>query len=123
MLKSHLPKMPTGRTVVVGAGKAAGAMAAEIDALWPGQIEGLVVTRYGHSAPCDRIKVVEAGHPDPDEAGMLAARQIIDLVTGLTENDLVICLLSGGGGIISLNANPSERGTRRCYNSEPCALE
>src|SRR5713101_2911585 len=71
----RLPKPPRGRTVVVGAGKAAAAMAAAVEASWPGPIEGLVVTRYGHSAPCRHIEVIEAAHPVPDAAGREAARR------------------------------------------------
>src|SRR5919197_2997741 len=96
----HLPHPPRGRTVVVGAGKAAAAMAAAVEAHWPDPVEGLVVTRYGHTAPCHRIEVVEAAHPIPDAAGRDAARRIIDRVSGLTPDDLVLCLLSGGGSAL-----------------------
>ena len=96
----HLPAAPTGRTLVVGAGKAAAAMAAAVEAHWPGPLDGLVVTRYGHGLPCKRIEVVEAGHPVPDAAGSRAARHILDLVGGLSENDLVLCLVSGGGSAL-----------------------
>ena len=72
-----------GRTVLVGAGKAAAAMARAFEALWPGQLEGLVVTRYGHAVPCERIEILEAGHPVPDEAGNRAARRILDHGGGL----------------------------------------
>lgn len=93
-----LPAPPlNGRTVVVGAGKAAARMAAAVEAHWPGDLEGLVVTRYGHGAACRRIEVVEAGHPVPDEAGADAARRILELVSGLGPDDLVLCLISGGG--------------------------
>jgi hydroxypyruvate reductase len=93
----HLPARPRGRTIVVGAGKAAAAMAAAVEAQWSDSIEGLVVTRYGHGAPTTRIKVVEAGHPVPDAAGPAAARAILELVNGLGPDDLVLCLISGGG--------------------------
>ena len=73
---AHLPPRPKGRTVVVGAGKAAASMAAAVEAHWDGPIEGLVVTRYGHGVPCRHIEVVEAAHPVPDEAGSRAARRI-----------------------------------------------
>jgi glycerate 2-kinase len=96
----HLPHAPKGRTIVVGAGKAAAAMAAAVEAHWSGPIEGLVVTRYGHGAPTERIKVVEASHPVPDEAGPTAARAILDLVKGLGPDDLVLCLISGGGSAL-----------------------
>lgn len=93
----HLPSPPKGRTIVVGAGKAAAAMAAAVEAAWSGPITGLVVTRYGHSVPCRYIEVIEAAHPVPDAAGYGAARRILDQVGSLTEDDLVLCLLSGGG--------------------------
>jgi glycerate 2-kinase len=96
----HLPRPPKGRTIVVGAGKAAAAMAAAVEENWSGPIEGLVVTRYGHSAPCRRIEVVEAAHPVPDAAGRDAARRILERVNGLAADDLVLCLLSGGGSAL-----------------------
>jgi glycerate 2-kinase len=97
---AHLPPRPKGRTVVVGAGKAAAAMAAAVEAHWNGPIEGLVVTRYGHGVPCRHIEVVEASHPVPDEAGSKAARRILDKVSGLTADDLVLVLISGGGSAL-----------------------
>jgi glycerate 2-kinase len=101
----HLPKPPKGRTVVVGAGKAAAAMAAAVEASWSGPVEGLVVTRYGHSVPCRHIEVIEAAHPVPDAAGREAARRILEKVGGLAPDDLVLCLLSGGGSaLLSLPA-------------------
>ncbi|MFM9916326.1 MAG: glycerate kinase [Rhizobacter sp.] len=108
-----LPAPPAGRTVVVGAGKAGGAMAAAVDALWPAcaPLSGLVVTRYDHVPPAcrarpGRIEVVEAAHPVPDAAGRQAARRITGLVRGLTADDLVLCLISGGGS--SLLALPAD---------------
>jgi hydroxypyruvate reductase len=96
----HLPAPPKGRTIVVGAGKAAAAMAAAVEAHWRGPIEGLVVTRYGHGAPTKFIRVVEASHPVPDAAGPAAARAILDIVSGLSADDLVLCLISGGGSAL-----------------------
>jgi glycerate 2-kinase len=96
----HLPEPPKGRTLVVGAGKAAAAMAAAVEAHWPGPLGGLVVTRYGHGLPVQRIEVVEAGHPVPDAAGSRAAQHILELVRGLTADDLVLCLISGGGSAL-----------------------
>lgn len=104
-LAPFLPEVPKGRTLVLGAGKAGGAMAHALDALWPqdAPISGLVVTRYGHTPPRSadaapqRIEVVEAAHPVPDAAGLAAAQRILALTEGLTEDDLVICLISGGG--------------------------
>ncbi|MBL0420223.1 glycerate kinase [Ramlibacter sp. AW1] len=93
----HLPPRPRGRTVVVGAGKAAARMALALERAWDGPLSGLVVTRYGHGEPCQRIEVVEAGHPVPDEAGQQAAQRIRALVQGLGAQDLVIALISGGG--------------------------
>lgn len=99
-LPPHLPAPPPGKTVVVGAGKAAASMARALEAHWPGALSGLVVTRYGHGMPTERIKVVEAAHPVPDAAGLAAARRIREMVGGLTADDLVICLLSGGGSAL-----------------------
>ena len=96
----HLPALPAGRTVVVGAGKASAAMALAVEEHWPGPLGGLIVTRYGHAAPCRRIEIVEAAHPVPDASGRDAALRIADQVAGLNENDLVLCLLSGGGSAL-----------------------
>ena len=96
-LPAHLPSPPAGRTLVVGAGKAAAAMARALEQHWQGPLEGLVVTRYGHGVPCERIDIVEAAHPVPDAAGRVAAQRILDLVSDLTADDLVIALISGGG--------------------------
>jgi glycerate 2-kinase len=102
-----LPAVPRGRTLVLGAGKAAGAMAHALEALWPADAElsGLVVTRYHHTPPrpqglAQRIEVVEAAHPVPDEAGLKASERMLALCQGLTQNDLVICLVSGGGSAL-----------------------
>lgn len=102
----HLPPPPKGRTIVVGAGKGAAAMAEAVEAHWRGPLSGLVITRYGHGANCRAIEVVEAGHPVPDLAGQEAASRILSLVKGLNEDDLVLCLISGGGS--SLMAVPAE---------------
>jgi glycerate 2-kinase len=105
-LASYLPSPPKGRTVVIGAGKGAAAMAAAVEGSWHGELSGLVVTRYGHGADCRRIEVVEAGHPVPDSAGQEAAQRILAMVAGLTADDLVLCLISGGGS--SLLALPAK---------------
>lgn len=97
---------PGGRTLVIGAGKGAAAMAKAVEDHWQGDISGLVVTRYGHGADCKKIEVVEAAHPVPDEAGRAAAGRILNMVQGLTEKDLVLCLISGGGS--ALLALPGE---------------
>ena len=97
------PDSPMGRTVIVGAGKAAAAMARAVEDHWrgdPERLSGLVVTRYGHGMPTRRIEVVEASHPAPDAAGQMAAARILGAVNGLTANDLVLVLLSGGGSAL-----------------------
>jgi len=99
-MPAALPEPPRGRTIVVGAGKASGAMAAALERHWAHPLEGVVVTRYGHTAPTSRIEVLEAAHPVPDEAGRRAAQRIATLTTGLTADDLVICLISGGGSAL-----------------------
>jgi hydroxypyruvate reductase len=99
-LASFLPERPKGRTIVVGAGKAAASMAAAVEAAWQGPLEGLVVTRYGHGAPTKRIEVVEAAHPVPDAAGEQAALRILQRVRNLAADDLVLCLISGGGSAL-----------------------
>lgn len=96
-LPPHLPSPPRGRTLVIGAGKASAEMARVVEQHWPGELSGLVVTRYGYGVPCSRIEIVEAAHPVPDEAGLAAAGRILALVAGLSADDLVICLISGGG--------------------------
>jgi hydroxypyruvate reductase len=98
-----LPDPPAGRCVVVGAGKAAAAMARAVEDGWRGdaaRLSGLVVTRYGHGVPCARIEVVEAAHPVPDAAGADAARRILRMVGGLGDDDLLLCLISGGGSAL-----------------------
>jgi hydroxypyruvate reductase len=93
----HLPPPPKGRLIVIGAGKASAAMARAVEDNWRGPIEGLVVTRYGHGVACDRIEVVEAGHPLPDTAGASAASRMLTLAKGAGADDLVLAVLSGGG--------------------------
>jgi hydroxypyruvate reductase len=105
-LPAFLPQPPAGRTLVIGAGKGAAAMAKAVEQHWPGELSGLVVTRYGHGADCKRIEVVEASHPVPDAAGQRAAQRMLDMVQGLSADDLVLCLISGGGS--ALLALPAE---------------
>jgi hydroxypyruvate reductase len=112
-IAAFLPPPPTGRTLVLGAGKAGGAMAAAVDAAWPAgaPMSGLVVTRYDYVPPAykaqpGRIEVVEAAHPVPDDAGRRAAKRIAELTRGLTKDDLVLCLMSGGAS--SLLAMPAD---------------
>jgi hydroxypyruvate reductase len=100
---AHLPSpesLGSGRLIVIGAGKASAAMARAVEDHWrgdPAQLQGLVVTRYGYAVPCRRIEIVEAAHPVPDAAGQTAARRLLQLVQGLRADDLVLCLISGGG--------------------------
>ena len=96
-IPAHLPAAPRGRLVVIGAGKASAAMAQAVEANWPGALSGLVVTRYGYAVPCERIEIVEASHPVPDAAGLAAAERLLSVVQGLSADDLVLCLISGGG--------------------------
>ncbi len=107
VLAAHLPPKPkSGRCVVVGAGKAAAVMAAALEAAWPDvQLSGVVVTRYGHSVPTQRITVLEAAHPRPDANSEAAARKILAVLQGFAADDLVIALISGGGS--SLLALPA----------------
>ena len=105
-IPDHLPAKPKGKLIVIGAGKASAAMARALEDHWSGPLEGLVVTRYGYEVPCERIEIVQAAHPVPDAAGIEAAERIRQLVTGLTADDLVIALISGGGS--SLLVAPGE---------------
>ncbi len=104
---AHLPPPPKGRTIVIGAGKAGGSMAQAVEALWPADapLDGLVLTRYHHTPPRPaglkrRIEIVEASHPVPDAAGLQATQRIVAMVQGLTQDDLVLCLISGGGSAL-----------------------
>lgn len=99
-IPAFLPEPPRGKTVVVGAGKSAAAMARAVEQNWSGNLKGVVVTRYGHSVATQTIEVLEAGHPVPDMQGMTAAERILQAVTPLGKNDLVICLISGGGSAL-----------------------
>ena len=127
-----LPKPPKGRTVVIGAGKAGGSMAQAVEALWPADapLQGLVVTRYGHIPPrpaglAKRIELVEASHPVPDAAGLQAATRILDMVHGLTADDLVLCLISGGGSALltlpaeGLSLQDKQGINRACWTAAP----
>ena len=104
ILSQHLPSRPRGRTFVAAAGKAAASMALAVEREW-GPVEGIAITRYGHGLPTKHIKVVEAGHPVPDEAGHAAAAALLDEVRKLGRDDLLLALLSGGGSsLLSLPA-------------------
>ena len=98
----NLPRPPKGRTLVVGAGKAAATMAGAVEEHWPknSPLEGLVITRYGHGVQTQRIRVVEAGHPVPDESGEAAAREMLVLARSLGADDLMLALISGGGSAL-----------------------
>jgi hydroxypyruvate reductase len=99
-LPPHLPSVESvgaGRLIVIGAGKASAAMARAVEDHWTGPLSGLVVTRYGYGVPCERIEIVEASHPVPDAAGLRAAQRMLAVVQGLKPEDLVLCLISGGG--------------------------
>jgi glycerate 2-kinase len=108
ILATHLPRPPRGRTLVIAAGKAAASMSLAVEHAWPADapLEGLAITRYRHSLQTARIRVVEAGHPVPDEAGEVAAREMLERVRRLGEDDLLLALISGGGS--SLMALPAE---------------
>lgn len=99
-LAAHLPEPPSGRTIVVGAGKGSARMARAFERLWPHPLEGLVVTRYGYGASCERIEVIEAAHPVPDAAGLEGSRRLLETVRGLGADDLVVALISGGGSAL-----------------------
>ena len=100
VIRSYLPERPKGRTIVIGAGKGSAQMARAFEQAWDGPLEGLVVTRYGYGAACERIEIVEAAHPVPDAAGLEASRRLFQTVEGLTEDDLVVALISGGGSAL-----------------------
>ena len=95
-----IPPPPRGRVIVIGAGKASAAMARSVERHWAGSLSGLVVTRYGYGVACDFIEIVEAAHPVPDAAGEAAAKRMLQLVSNLQEQDLVLCLISGGGSAL-----------------------
>lgn len=118
VLPQYLPPRPKGRTIVLGAGKASARMALAVEQNWDGPLEGLVVTRYGHGEPCARIEIVEAGHPVPDAEGHEAAKRIMKMASGLTEDDQVIFLMSGGGSsLLSLPAPGITLDEKRDINS------
>ena len=101
VLAPHLPAKPKGRCIVVGAGKASAAMAAALEQAWPDvALSGVVVTRYGHAVPTAKVRIIEASHPVPDANSALAATEILKAVAGLTSDDLVIALISGGGSAL-----------------------
>ncbi len=113
----NLPARPKGRTIVVGTGKASAAMAQALENAWDGPLAGLIVTRYGHAVPCRQIEIVEAAHPVPDDAGTKGARRMLEMVKGLSPDDLVIALISGGGSaLLSLPAEGITVEEKRAVN-------
>src|SRR5690348_2828243 len=105
-LPGHLPPLPPGRTFVIGAGKASAAMARALEDHWEGPLSGLVITRYGHGVNCRHIEILEAGHPLPDEAGLRATQRLLHSLKGLTDQDLVLALISGGGSALLVSPLP-----------------
>src|SRR5476649_2747219 len=103
---AFLPSPPAGRLVVIGAGKASAAMARAVEDNWRGELSGVVVTRYGYSVPCRRIEIIEAAHPVPDAASVAASERILKAVQGLEPDDLVLCLISGGGSALLVRPLP-----------------
>jgi glycerate 2-kinase len=99
-IRHHLPQRPKGRTIVIGAGKGSAQMARALEKAWDGPLEGVVVTRYAYGTKCEHIEVIEAAHPVPDEAGLAASRRLLETVGGLSADDLVIGLVSGGGSAL-----------------------
>jgi hydroxypyruvate reductase len=120
-LATALPAAPPGRTVVVGAGKAAAVMARAVEDAWSGPLEGIVVTRDGHGVPCERVQVVEAAHPLPDARGREAAARILELARGLGPDDLLIALFSGGGSA-PCRCGPGLSIRTRRPSRRPCLL-
>ena len=106
ILPRSLPDPPRGRTIVVGAGKASAAMARAFERNWASDLSGIVVTRDGHAVPCDRIEIIEASHPVPDARSEHAAQRMLKMVTGLSSDDLVVALVSGGGSSLLVAPAP-----------------
>ena len=118
-LTGFLPEPPKGRLIVIGAGKASAAMARAFEDAWSGPLAGVVVTRYGYAVPCQRVEILEAAHPVPDEAGLRASRRILDTVSGLTADDTVVCLISGGGSaLLSLPLEGISLADKQAVNRE-----
>ncbi len=105
-LPLHLPDPPMGRTLVLAAGKAAASMAKAVEGSWKGPFSGIAVTRYGHGLPCDNIEIIEAGHPLPDDAGAAAAKRFLKSASALTEDDLLLFLVSGGASALLVEPAP-----------------
>jgi hydroxypyruvate reductase len=106
IVPAHLSP-PKGRTIVLGAGKVSAAMTKAVEDHWPGSLEGLVVTRYGHAVPCERIEIVEAAHAVPDATERCAAERTLQLAQAAGPDDLVLCLILGGGSALLASSPPS----------------
>ena len=106
VIRANLPQKPKGRTIVIGAGKGSAQMAAAFERAWDAPLEGVVVTRYGYGTACKSIEIIEASHPVPDDAGLAASKRLFDAVSGLTEDDLVVALISGGGSALLPSPHP-----------------
>src|ERR1700730_14893092 len=123
IVPAHLPAVPRGRTLVIGAGKASAQMARAVESSWKHALQGLVVTRYGYKVPTEQIEIVEAAHPVPDQAGHDAAVRMLRLVRGLSPDDLVLCLISGGGSsllplpVAGLTLSDKQQGNRALLRS------
>jgi glycerate 2-kinase len=116
-IAGFMPRPPKGRTIVIGAGKASAAMAQAFEHLWQGPLEGLVVTRAGHAVPCAAIEILEASHPVPDARGVMAAERMLKKLQGLTPDDLVVALMSGGGSsLLSLPVENISAEDKRAVN-------
>ena len=118
-IPKFLPEQPKGRLIVIGAGKASAAMAKAFEDSWPGALSGVVLTRYGYQVPCQRIEILEASHPVPDAAGLAASHRILQTVQGLTADDTVVCLISGGGSaLLTLPADGISLEDKQAVNRE-----
>ena len=106
-LEKHIPSPPSGKTFLVGAGKASGAMAKTFEKFWPYPLEGIIVVPYGHKVECDHVEIIEAAHPIPDQSGQLAAKKLLNAVNKLDKNDLLVALISGGGSALLPAPPPS----------------
>lgn len=121
-IKKHLPTPPKdGRTVVIGAGKGAAQMAAALETVWDGPLSGVVVTRYGYGCETKSIEILEASHPVPDAAGLAGAKRLMEIVSSLGENDLLIALVCGGGSAL-LPAPPADSTACRCRRNVPSVV-
>ncbi|KZK88828.1 putative hydroxypyruvate reductase [Pseudovibrio sp. Ad46] len=118
-IPKFLPDTPKGRLIVIGAGKASAAMARAVEDNWQGDLSGLVITRYGYNVPCKSIEIIEAAHPVPDDAGLAGAKRMLKLVSDLSADDTVLCLISGGGSsLLPLPFEGLSLEDKQCINKE-----